>query len=157
MGTVIFIIVVSYIILFIVGFISYIFTSFGLYKIAKREEEKTYAFAWVPYLNQYLLGKLAFKSRVQAIIMLILNIIVLVMSISVLFISIDNIHIMYIAIASFIMSLITCVYTFIAHYKIYSKYSRSTVLMTILDIISFGILGPIFIFAIRNNEVKINN
>ncbi len=154
MATVLFIIVIIYTILFAFGFLSYIFTSVGLYKLAKKEEEGLSFFAWIPYLNKYILGRIAFGSNTQGIIMTILNIATLLLYISLMFLTRDLYLVYFAVIMSCVLSIVTVIYNYIARYKIYSRYSKSTIIMTVLDILSFGILGPIFIFAIRNNELK---
>ena len=63
---------------------------------------------------------------------------------------------MILSILGFILSAIFKIIDFVAHYNIYSKYSKSAIIMTVLDIVSLGILGPIFLFAIRDNELKEN-
>lgn len=154
MSIIIALVVILYLVFFAFGFISYAFNSYGLYEIAKRESEKNPALSWVPYINKFILGRIAFKSNIQGIILTILGIISIVLSIAVLFIKTTKTVLLELVIASIIISVILAIYTFIARYRIYKKYSKSTVLMTILDIISCGILGPFFIFAVRNNEEK---
>ena len=152
MGFVLAIIIILYIILFAFGFISYVFNSIGLYEIAKREKEKPYFIAWIPCVNKYLLGKIAFKSDTHALILTFLSIGTTLFSLFIIFMYGELYAILAIFSISFILSIITAIYYFIARYRIYSKYSKSTILMTIFDIVSCGILGPIFLFAIRNNN-----
>lgn len=154
MVTVIFIMVLLYIMLFTIGFISYAFNSIGLNKLAKREEKASSFLAWIPYLNNYTLGRIAFKSNKHAIAMTALSIITLIFALAIFFVHADLNMLYSLAIASFVFSAISSIYNLVAHYKVYDKYSRSTILMTVLDVISLGILGPFFIFAIRNNEKK---
>lgn len=145
-------VVITYIVFFTFGFISYAFNSYGLYEIAKKEDEKNAFISWIPYINKYILGRVAFKSNIQATLLVILNLLGLAFTIAMLFIS-TNVQAIYIlSIISLLISTITSVYIFVARYKVYKKYSKSTIIMTILDVISCGILGPFFIFAIRNNE-----
>lgn len=152
MSTIIFIIILLYIIVFLFGFLSYIFNAIGLYELAKREQVSPSLLAWIPYLNKYILGILAFDSSVQAIIMIIFSILCFILSLLMFFIH-SSINLIFIlAIVSFILSIISAIYTFVARYKVYSKYSKSIIIMTVLDIISCGIMGPIFIFAIRRNK-----
>lgn len=152
MGFVLAILIILYIILFAFGFISYVFNSIGLYEIAKREKEKPYFIAWIPCVNKYLLGKIAFKSDTHALILTFLSIGTTLFSLFIIFMYGELYAILAIFSISFILSIITAIYSFIARYRIYSKYSKSTILMTIFDIVSCGILGPIFLFAIRNNN-----
>ncbi|MBO5477244.1 MAG: hypothetical protein J6A15_05765 [Clostridia bacterium] len=152
MVTLLFVMILMYIIIFTVGFISYAFNSIGLNKLAKREGKASAFLAWIPYLNNYTLGRIAFKSNKHAIAMTALGVFSLIFLIAMFFVDLSMFYTL--AIASFIFSAISSVYNFIAHYKVYAKYSKSTILMTVLDVISFGILGPFFIFAIRNNDKK---
>lgn len=154
MVTVIFIMVLLYIILFTVGVISYAFNSIGLDTIAKREEKPPFFLAWIPYLNNYALGKIAFYSNLHAFIMTSLSVLALIFSIATFFVHADFSVLFALALSSFLFSATSAVYTFIARYKVYERYSKSTILMTVLDVISLGILGPFFIFAIRNNDKK---
>lgn len=152
MTTLIFLVIITYIIFFAFGFISYAFNSFGLYEIAKKENAKFPAIAWIPYINKFTLGKVAFNSNVHATLLVILNLLSIILGVLLLFVS-KNVQAIYsLALASLIISMVTSVYTFIAHYRLYRKYSKSTVIMTIFDVLSFGILGPFFIFAIKGNE-----
>jgi len=147
------IVLVTFFIFFAFGVISYAFNSLGLYEIAKRENEKNSFFSWIPYLNKYTLGRIAFKSNIHAVIMAMLVIIEFVITMVMMFLK--NVKVVKIlAILASILSLIICIYTFIAHYKIFKKYSKSVILMTILDVLSLGILGPFFIFAVRNNQIS---
>lgn len=151
MTMLVFLVILIYFIFFIFGFISYAFNSYGLYEIAKKEGIRNPYIAWIPYINRYILGKIAFKSIVNAIILVILNIIELILLSVILFVK--NVEALYLfAIISLLLSIVVSVYTYIAHYRLYRKYSKSTIIMTILDVVSCGILGPFFIFAIRNNE-----
>lgn len=154
MSIIIALVVILYLVFFAFGFISYAFNSYGLYDIAKRESEKNPALAWIPYINKFTLGRIAFKSNVQGIILTAFGIISIILSTAVLFIRTTKIVLLELVAASIIVSAILTIYTFIARYRVYRKYSKSTVLMTILDIVSCGLLGPFFIFAVRNNEEK---
>ena len=150
------IVVITFLLFFAIGFISYAFNSIGLYKISKREDEPMSILAWIPYLNKYILGRVAFKSTAHAVIMTILVLAEFISSSCILFVK-DSVQVIYgLSVLSLILSLLTCIYTFIAHYNIFRKYSKSVVLMTILDVLSLGLLGPIFIFAIRDNDSKVD-
>ena len=75
MTTLVFLVIMIYFIFFVFGFISYAFNSYGLYEIAKKENIKNPYIAWIPYINRYILGKIAFKSVINAIMLVLLNII----------------------------------------------------------------------------------
>ena len=145
-------IVLTFLIYFMAGVLSYAFISIGLFEIARKEKIKNGFLAWIPYLNNYVLGRIAFKNKIHSILLTILSVCVFVFSSIMIFIKSDATYTF--AIISFILSIILSVYSYFAHYKVFKKYSKSTVLMTVLDVISCGILGPFFIFAIRDNDLK---
>lgn len=151
------IIVIIYLFMIITGAILYIFNSFGLYKLAKNEDNKNSYIAWVPYLNRIIEGKIAFGNSTLGITMFILQLLsIILMIVTVFSKNMQPQALVLLSVFSFILSAIFKIIDFVAHYSIYSKYSKSTILMTILDILSLGLLGPIFIFAIRDNELKEN-
>lgn len=157
MAVILGIIIIVYGLLCLYGIISYAFNSYGIYKIAKREEKKPEFLAWIPYLNRIIMGKIAFNSSIQGIIMALVGLLSIVTILISLFVKLTNVQLMFsLAITSFILSIISKLFDFVAHYKIYSKYSKSAIIMTVLDIVSLGILGPIFVFAIRDNDLKAN-
>lgn len=147
-------IILIFLILFTFAFVSYALYTVGLNTIAKREEAKPYYLAWIPYLNKYTLGKIAFKSNDKAILLTLSNIFTLVFLFPTLFIRDNPTLVLALGLVIFIFSIVSAIFNFVAHYKIYERYSKSTVIMTILDIISFGILGPFFIFAVKDNEIN---
>ena len=151
------IIVIIYLFMIITGAVLYIFNSYGLYKLAKNEENKNAYIAWVPYLNRIIEGKIAFGNATLGITMFILQLLsIILMIVTVFSKNMQPQALVLLSVFSFILSAIFKIIDFVAHYSIYSKYSKSTILMTILDILSLGLLGPIFIFAIRDNELKEN-
>ena len=145
-------IILMFLIYFVIGIISYAFVSIGLFEIARREKIKHGYLAWIPYLNKYVLGRIAFKNKIHSVILTVLSIGVFLSSSIMIFIKSNSTYTF--ALISFILSIILSVYSYFAHYKVFKKYSKSTVLMTVLDVISCGILGPFFIFAIRDNDLK---
>ena len=52
MSTLIIVTILIYVIFFAFSFLSYAFNSYGLYEIAKRENENNQFLAWIPYLNK---------------------------------------------------------------------------------------------------------
>ena len=151
------IIVIIYLFMIITGAVLYIFNSYGLYKLAKNEDNKNSYIAWVPYLNRIIEGKIAFGNSTLGITMFILQLLsIILMIVTVFSKNMQPQALVLLSVFSFILSAIFKIIDFVAHYSIYSKYSKSTILMTILDILSLGLLGPLFIFAIRDNELKEN-
>ena len=87
------IVIVMYMGLFGFGFISYAFNSYGLYGMAKRENENT-IMPWIPYINKYTLGRIAFKSNVHAAIMVTLAVINVIISMAIFFVA-RNLKLLY--------------------------------------------------------------
>lgn len=152
MSTLIIVVILIYVIFFAFSFLSYAFNSYGLYEIAKRENEDKQVLAWIPYLNKFTLGRLAFKSNIHGILLVTFNIIGLICLLALLFISKNEKAIIAFSLISIVMFIITSIYSYFARYKLYKRYGKSTILLTVLDVISCGILGPFFVFAIRNNN-----
>lgn len=144
--------IAGYMLLFsILILILYILGGIGLAEINRKENEHGSWMAWLPIFNFYLIGKLGFSKAVGWITVILMFLCSnysstvngkVVASGTVLpqpFNSIASYAFLIIVIASL--------------YKIYSKLSDKAVIMTIFTILSFGLLAPIFLFAIRKNEV----
>lgn len=161
----------------VIWIIFYILSSLGLMKIADKNGVRHSYLAWIPILNKYVLGKVAFKSTATTIIFFILS---LVSSFSIYFGTISvgptyldpNTYVSqyksqygsYTVVTKYMpssgLSLFICLIALIfyimymiALYKIYAKMSTKAVIMIICSII-FPILIPIFLFAIRKNPVR---
>ena len=142
----------------VLSVIFYLLNSFGLMRIAKRSNIKHSWLAFVPIANSYVLGKVAFSDKLKPILFLFLNIL------SVLF----SINIYYAIALSFIngsssypssnvilnlFQLIYLIFFFYVMYKIYKKYSTKSTIILLFFVLTCGFLNPIFLFAIRNNDV----
>lgn len=130
------------------GLILYILGSLGLMQITDKLGSKGAWMAWLPLFNVYLLGKLAFNKGIGWILV-ILTILSGDMKKTV---NIDGITYVKTHTSS-LFSLILAIMTFVVLHKIYKKFSTKANLMTLFTVLSCGILAPIFLFAIRNNEV----
>lgn len=152
------VLVIVYIFMGLIGAAMYLFNSIGLYKLANKNGDKSAYLACIPYLNRVTEGKIAFKNRTLGVTMFILQILSVVVMCIAFFsrnMRVDSLILLFIL--SFVLSALFKIIDFVAHYKIYSKFSKSAIIMTTLDIVSLGVLGPIFIFAIRDNEPKKEN
>jgi len=143
----------------------YLLNSFGLMGILKTNGEKTPALAFVPYYNTYLLGKVGSDNKTGVSK---LGISLLVMQIVTSFASsflgfmvsmvensryIDEEIIILPALFFMLVLLGYMVLYYIAYSRIFMKYSKNGVLLTVVNILfGGGILGPIFLFAIRKNK-----
>ena len=130
----------------------YILGSLGLMGIANKTETKGGWMAWLPIFNVYLIGKMGFSKAIGWVLVILaflggtgelsLNDEV-VASGSILpspFNTIAQLTMIIIIVASL--------------YKIYNRVSDKAVVMTVFTVLSFGILAPIFLFAIRKNDVR---
>jgi len=106
--------------------------------------------AWLPVFNMYLLGKIAISKLFGWCL-------VLAIFLSSTYTTTINGVVSqgsilpdpFSKIASYVFALLVLV----SLYKIYSKLSSKAVIMTLFTVLTCGLLAPIFLFAIRNNQV----
>lgn len=150
----------------------YILSCMGLMKIADKNGIRYSYLAWIPIINLFLLGKIGFKSTVTAIIFFILSFTYFGLFFASAFSTVGaNSETLffsknyYVVVTKgnsilspmlFILLIIFIVMYLIALYRIYRKMSTKSVMMFIFSILSSGLLIPIFLFAIRNNPLRIN-
>ena len=143
------------------GLIFYILQSIGLMKLAKRNNIKHSWLAFIPVANTYIHGKVAFEDKIKTFTLLSIKIISTIISSSYylnLVLSYVNFHTVYTSnntIAN-VFSWTYIIFLFYASYQIFKKYSDKAVIMLVFSVLSCGLLTPIFLFAIRNNERKID-
>lgn len=140
-------------IVLVIAITLYILKGIGLMKMAKRGGIKNSWLAFVPVLSIYILGKVAFEDKIMLILLWGLKIFIYSSVVLAFFIRGDLI----ISILSMILSisqLASTTLSYYAIYKIYDKFSDRAVTMLVLDVLSCGLLEPIFLFAIRNNELR---
>lgn len=134
----------------------YVLSCLGLMKIADKNGIRYSYLAWIPFINFFLIGKIAFKSTVSAIILLILSFIypysffLSIVTTYLYFIN-SNTSLFFIFV---VIAIVFIVMYLVALYKIYKKMSTKAVMMLIFSILSSGLLIPIFLFAIRNNSLR---
>ncbi len=146
----IFLIVVA--VLGLVILLGYIFCAIGLIKMSKKLNEKGSWMAWFPIFNSYLLGKIAW-TKCLGWTMLILTILTSGISLVV-----NNIIILSITLSNnllIILCVILSLLTLASLFKLYKLFSKKYIALIIFTILSCGLLSPIFIFAIRKNELNI--
>ena len=138
--------IIKHIILVIVAFslilnpISFIFKTIfknGLFEIALKENVPNAWMAGIIGLNSYLLGTIAFSKKIGfcLVILIILGIISWYYYFNCIF-----------WITAFIIRIM-------AYQKIYKRYSNNYKIMTMLTVISLGLLSYVFLSKIRNNEL----
>jgi hypothetical protein len=153
------------IICFACAIINYIFNGFGLMEMAKAKNEKYPWLSWIPYAKDYLLGKLAYNSNVGGILYLCTTVGVLVICscISCILGIVGEYNeeltfgfiILYIFII--ILGIAYSVFYYITMYKLYKQFSKKAVMMLVFTILTSGSLAPVFIFAIRKNQLQENH
>lgn len=162
LGIILLLMILVIIISIIVATINYIFMGLGLMEIGKSMGEKNSWLSWIPYANQYLLGKLGMNHTVGLILVIASGIISFLSFIAGMISGIINEGIMeeliigYIGI-TFVIVMITIaimVLYYISCHNIYKKFSDKAVIMTVFTVLTGGALAPVFLFAIRNNKLR---
>lgn len=149
-----------------VSIMTYIFNGIGLMEMAKKKKIEYYWLSWIPYASQYLMGKLAYGTNKGGIFFLCANIVTVILSFSSSIIGnvfleiMDEEYINMIAIPLIICSLVLflvfiayMVFYYITIYKLYKQFSQKAVIMLVFTILTSGFMAPIFIFAIRKNQL----
>ena len=143
---------VSTILFIILGIILllYIIYTFAILALAKHSGEGRFRYlSWIPIFNVYYTCKIACGTLV-GLLAFILSVLSSNMSLTInnKIYSVDFIppNIKY------ILSLILLVVILISIIRIYIRYSKNSIIYIILTILSCGILAPILLFTIRNNQ-----
>lgn len=140
--------IVILIIYLVLRFILYIFQSFGLLRIAKKEGYKYPYIVWLPGISHYVLGRYCCLNKIKCIIYCFLTLV-----------SIISLHIFWITShdvlypISKIYNIIYFIIDMIVMNKFYKKVYKTPELFTILTIITFGLLKPIFIYTARIKKI----
>lgn len=140
--------ILIWIICLIVKFILYIFQSFGLLRISKKEKYKFPYIVWIPAISHYVLGRYC-MDKVRSIIYCILTLIKII-TLYILLTTTNNI-LFYISIGYIIFYFII---DMLVMNKFYKKVYKKPELFTILTIITFGLLKPIFIYISRIRKIS---
>lgn len=138
---------------FIVGIGLYILWAYGLYKMAQNSDIENEWFAIIPILQLYTFGKLIEKSKLGQ---LVPNL-PLVMVFAPLGYWLLSMILGFIPILGWILNIVLFLayiaFEITAVFYLYAKYSKNVVIMLIASII-LPFLAPIFVFIIRNNNIK---
>ncbi len=145
--SILFFIICFLVILAIVKFTLYIFQSFGLLNIAKKEGYKYRYISWIPGLSHYILGKFCLKKNL-AIIYTILTVINILLFVLVIFI--ENSILFYLFL---VFTILYFVIDMLVMNKFYKKVYKTPEIFTIFTIITFGFLKPIFIYTSRIKKI----
>ena len=128
---------------------SYTFQSISIMCMSKKMGYKNTFTAWIPFYNKYLLGKMA-GNKIMGGISGILSFIAICLGTR-FFINKE------LEIALFIILIISLIITFIldaiiAHKIFDSRTNKYGDILTVFNILSLGLLRPIFLFIIRNKK-----
>lgn len=165
----------------VIGIVFYIFSSIGLYTIAKRRGIPSAGWAWVPLGNLWILGSIADqydlvaknakKKQRHLLLWLCVSMIVLILAMIPTLVSfiigatrhsfdssnadalIGTVLIMLIFyIGLLALAVISAVFTYIAYYKLYKSCSPDNAVLFLVLSIFFSFLTPFFVFACRNKD-----
>ncbi len=141
----------------------YLLEAFAIMKMGKKIGVKNSWLAFVPFVSAYIFGRVAFKNKTMSVLYLCLSIV------SRLFTILYLVNIAFTILgSSFVLDILSnaaiavfeiafLLLSFYAAYEIYEKFSNKAVVMFIFDVLSCGLLSPIFLFSIRNNELRIKS
>ena len=130
-------------VLVLVGIVFYILMAIGLFTMAKSEKLENPWFAFVPFLNLYIWGKLVGQLRIGSMDIPSPEIVLPVAAL--ISIILGNI-----AVIGPLISLAYLVLVIIAYFSLYKRYSpNNAILYTVLSIV-LPFMGPVFIFMLRN-------
>ena len=129
--------------------ITYTFESMALVRIGKNLGYSKPATAWIPFYNKYILGRVA-GNKPLGMILVIVDISIVISFVC--YITIVTYHEIFFD--TFLLSvLISFIMNTILSHKIYAKLAGKRVdIYTVLGVITFGFLRPIFLFVIRNKK-----
>lgn len=127
--------------------ILYILFALGLSNIAYNEGYNS-ILAWIPIANIYLLAKVGFNdSKVK---WGVLGMIFISGTVTTNVNGEQTVHTILPNPINTIISIALAIFLLVALYNIYDKKSDHAIIMTVLTVLSGGILAPIFLYAIRN-------
>lgn len=129
--------------------ISYTFQGISIMCMCKNMKYKNTFIAWIPFYNKYLLGKIA-NNKIMGVLSGFLSLI------SICLATYFYIH-KELEIVPFIILIVILIITFIldtiiAHRIFKSRTSKYGDILTVFNILSLGLLRPIFLFIIRNKK-----
>ena len=123
--------------------ISYTFEGISIMCMGKKLKYKNIFTAWIPFYNKYVLGKIS-NSKVLGMISCVLSFISVLLGIR-FYIQQE------LEVALFIVLIISLIVDTIISHKIYkARANKYGDILTIFNILSFGLLRPIFLFILRN-------
>lgn len=129
--------------------ISYTFEGISIMCMSKNMGYKNTFTAWIPFYNKYLLGKIA-GNKIMGGISGILSFIAICLGTRLYINKKLEIVLFIILVISLIITFILD--TMIAHRIYKSRANKYEDILTVFNILSLGLLRPIFLFIIRNKK-----
>lgn len=149
MSAIFFLFIAMSIIIVIYLLIVYIFESIFIMKVLKNSRKKTYLLAWIPFYNKYLLGRIANK-KVLGVMSALTGLTLTGMSI---YFYINSIFDVKLFSFFLVLVLIDFIINIVISHRIFKKaLVKYGDILTIISVLTLGLLRPIFLFAIRNKE-----
>lgn len=149
MSAIFFLFIAMSIIIVIYLLIVYSFESIFIMKVLKKSRKKTYLLAWIPFYNKYLLGRIANK-KVLGVMSALTGLTLTGMSIYFYINSIFDVKLFGFFL---VLVLIDFIINIVISHRIFKKaLVKYGDILTIISVLTLGLLRPIFLFAIRNKE-----
>lgn len=133
--------------MFIICIVMYVLFSLGLYTLAGRRNIENPWLAWIPVVQFYTMGEVIGPFKIADYNIDKPGLYLLLGMVGCMVLS-------QIPVLGIIFTLATAVLSFGAFYYLFKRYTtdNTPMLYTILSLVTFGFLGAIFVFMIRNNE-----
>ncbi len=134
-------------VLLILFLLVYLFGAIGLYSMAKRANINNEWLAFIPIGNAYIVGELI-DERLKWFTVGSSG------GIKLLIICLGAIVLNLIPVIGNIVAILVGIFWIVVYYWLFKKYSESSTLLTIVNVITGGLAGAFIIFALRNKEQR---
>ncbi|SDI44404.1 hypothetical protein [Natribacillus halophilus] len=139
--------------LFVAGITLYLLFAFGLFQLGKRNEVENAWLAFIPIAQYYTLGMVVWD-RVPAGFRNVLPWLLIGLAAGQIPLMLMEVFFPPFAILSILLSFVTVGFVLYALFELFRKYSDKYVVLLVFSILTFGLVGVIATFVIRNNEVR---
>ncbi|MCR6109749.1 hypothetical protein HXA35_05270 [Bacillus sp. A301a_S52] len=131
----------------------YTLGSLGLQRLLERENYKKSWIAFIPFVQFYCLGILLKDRKLYEWERPLPTILVVTSLLNTLpFFFIDSYNDTYTQLFYLVLPMLFLMAVVIVSFRIYQKYTQSALIYTILTILSLGMLFPLLLFTLRNNQ-----
>ncbi|HYF75157.1 MAG TPA: hypothetical protein VD757_01110 [Candidatus Nitrosocosmicus sp.] len=138
---------------FIIGVGLYLLFAVGLYGLAKTERTGNEWFAFIPFLQLYIIGKILREIKISTYTIPSLELVLPLVPIALTLVGrILGVIPLLGGLLAMILNISYAVFSIIVMYNFYKRYKgEQAALMTILSVILF-FMGPIYVFNLRNSR-----